>query len=205
MTKDLSANELDLRVQAYLNHFDIEPLMSHFELVGDGQKQELRNKTQIGDHLYYQWLSCLMRSVKPKQVVELGAAAGISTIAMATQLNKEAKLYSVDIDPNIAWKWMRYEYPQVTKILGDDLDMSIWPKEVDLKKTDVWFIDTLHEGKQLESELKLYSPFFKKGAIVILDDIRITEDMYKVWNDIKYDKCENTHPCHFSGFGLFVT
>ncbi len=203
MTKDLSANELDLEVHKYLNQFDIGPLMDHFKLLGDGQLLEVQNKTE-NSHLYYQWLSCLMRVLKPKQVVELGAAAGISTIAMATQLDKDSKLYSVDIDPSIAWKWMSYEYPQVTKILGDDLDMSIWPKEVDLKKTDIWFFDTLHEKEQLQKEFDLYTPFFKKGTVVVVDDIRLNDGLFEIWNSLPYDKCENTNPCHYSGFGFFI-
>lgn len=198
---NVTANELDLEVHKYLNNFDVYPLEDHLSLVGDGQKLEVFDKTGQ-PQLYYQWLACLMRLLKPKQVVELGAAAGISTIMMASQLPKDSKLYSVDIDPDLAWKWMKYEYPQVVKILGDDLDMSLW-KEVDLKKTDVWFIDTLHTGEQLKKEFELYTPYFKKGAVVVLDDIRMDE-LKPVWDALPYDKCETTNPNHYSGFGHFI-
>ena len=200
---NVSANELDLKVQECLTHFDIGSFMHHFDLVAEGQKLEILNQNERGQNLYYQWLSCLIKVVNPKQIVELGPASGISTIAMATQLDKDAKLYSVDIDKSLAWKWMKYDYPQVTKILGDDLDIKIWPKKVDLSKTDIWFIDTLHTKEQLEKEIKLYSPFFKKGAIVVLDDIRM-EGLWDVWNSLLYDKCETTFPNHWSGFGHFV-
>lgn len=213
---NVSANELDIKVQEALTHFDIGSLMHHFDLVGEGQKLELLNKNERGQNLYYQWLACLMKVVEPKQVVELGPAAGISTIAMATQLDKDVKLYSVDIDESLAWKWMKYDYPQVVKILGDDLDLKVWnlPVEikensarargyVDLKKTDVWFIDTLHTKEQLTKEIELYSPFFKKGAVVVLDDIRM-EGLWDVWQSLSYDKCETTFPNHYSGFGHFV-
>ena len=200
---DVSANELDLKVQEYLKHFDVEPLMPHLELVGDGQKLEVKNQNPTGQNLYYQWLACLMRVVKPKQVVELGPAGGISTIMMALQIPKDSKLYSVDIDKEIAWKWMKYDYPQVIKILGDDLDMKIWPKDCDLKATDIFFIDTLHTKDQLTKELELYTPFFKKGAIVVLDDIRLPE-MWEVWEGLLYDKRETSNPNHYSGFGHFI-
>lgn len=199
----VSANELDIKVQESLRYFDIGSLMHHFDLVGEGQRLEVLNQNQRGQNLYYQWLACLMKVVTPKQVVELGPASGISTIAMATQLDTDAKLYSVDIDESLAWKWMKYDYPQVTKILGDDLDMEIWSKNVDLKKTDVWFMDTLHTKEQLAKEVELYSPFFKEGAIVVLDDIRM-EGLWDVWNSLPYDKCETTFPNHYSGFGHFV-
>lgn len=203
MTKDFSANELDLEVQKQLNHFDVYPLMKDMELVGDGQKLEVLNQNPQGQNLYYQWLACLIRLVKPSQVVELGPAAGISTIMMATQMKKDAKLYSVDIDRDLAWKWLKFDYVQLRKILGDDLDMNIWPKDCDLSKTDIWFIDTLHTAEQLKKEIELYKKFWKKGTIVVLDDIRLPE-LWPVWESLPYDKCETTSPNHYSGFGHFI-
>lgn len=204
MTKDLSSNELDLKVQELLHHFDVQPLLPHLELVGQGQILEVLNENPTGQNKYYQWLSCLMRLLKPKQVVELGPAAGISTIMMATQLPKDSKLYSVDIDRDLAWKWMKYDYPQVHKILGDDLDQQIWGIDIEkLSDTDVWFMDTLHTTEQITKEMKLYSKFFKKGAVVVWDDIRMPE-IWPVWDKLKYDKCETTFPNHYTGFGHFI-
>lgn len=202
--KTMTANELDLLVHKYLDHFDPYSLFPHLEMVREDHKLEILNQSTQGQSLYYQWLSCLVRAVNPKQVVELGSAAGISTIMMVTQLNKDAKLYSVDIDESIAWKWIARDYPQLIKILGDDLDMGIWPKEVDLKKTDVWFLDTLYTADQLQKEIDLYSKFWKKGAVVVLDDIRLP-GLWKIWEKLPYDKYETTQPNHFSGFGHFIT
>lgn len=204
MIKDLwTANELDIKVQEYLKHFDAHPLLPHLEMVGQGQIDEVLDVNPTGPNKYYQWLACLMRVVKPSQVVELGPAAGISTIMMATQLPITSKLYSVDIDKDLAWKWMKYDYVQVEKILGDDLDLSIYPKELKLKDTDIFFLDTLHTTEQITKELKLYKPYFKKGAIVVLDDIRMPE-LYPIWESLPYDKCETTYPNHYTGFGHFV-
>lgn len=203
MTKDLSANELDIQVMDLVRDFDVNSLIPHLELVGEGQKLEVLNQNTRGENLYYQWLACLVRLLKPKQIVELGPAAGISTIMMATQKDVDCKLYSVDIDESLAWKWMKYEYAGLVKILGDDLDMSIWPKDVDLSKTDLWFMDTLHTKEQLQKEIDLYSKFWKKGTVVVLDDIRM-EGLWDIWQALPYDKCETTHPNHYSGFGHFI-
>lgn len=197
----MTANELDIKVMELVREYDVTPVLSHMELVGSGQIAEVKNESDRGQSLYYQWLACLIKLLKPKQVVELGSAAGISTIMMATELSKDSVLYSVDIDPEIAWKWMSRDYPQVVKILGDDLDLSIFPKDCDLSQTDIWFIDSLHTEEQLRVELKLYTPFFKKGAVLVFDDIRIP-GLDKVWAELPYDKHENTNPCHFSGFGV---
>lgn len=198
-TIDLSANELDKKVFELVRDYDVNTIADHLTAINPAHlENEVKNGN--GQNLYYQWLACLVRLIKPKQVVELGAASGISTIMMATELDKDAKLYSVDNDPTIAWKWMAKDYPQVEKILGDDLDMSIW-KDIDLSKTDLWFIDTLHVARQLKREVELYSPYWKKGAIVVFDDIRLNE-LWLIWDSFIYDKCENTNPCHYSGFGF---
>lgn len=200
----MNANELDKKVMEFVQRYDVNPVLQHMGLVGSGQILEVKNENGR-PNLYLQWLACLIRLLKPKQVVELGAAAGISTIMMATELDKDAKLYSVDNDPEIAWKWMDKEYPQVIKILGDDLDPNIWVNiDVDLSKTDVWFIDSLHTEEQLRAELALYSSRFKKGAILVFDDIHINSGMEKVWNELPYDKQDITNPCHYSGFGVAI-
>lgn len=197
----MTSNDLDKAVKELLDKYDVGELDRYFSLIGSGQINEIYNRSG-NSHLYYQWLACLVKLLKPKQVVELGAAAGISTIMMAAYMPKDSKLYSVDIDPS-AWKWMNYEFPSVIKILGDDLDLAIYPKECDLNKTDIWFIDSLHEEAQLRKEIELYKPYFKKGAVVVLDDIRLP-GLDTVWNELSYDKCETTNPNHYSGFGHFI-
>ena len=198
----LDSKTLNEEVLKLVKDYDLEKIMPDLELVGDGQKEEVKN-TSGKPNLYYQWLACLVRLLKPKQIVELGAASGISTLMMASEMLPDSKLYSVDIDPTIAWKWMKKDYPQVEKILGDDLNMAIWPGYVDLGKTDLWFIDSLHTKTQLTKELEMYKPYFKRGAIVVLDDVRLP-GLDEVWESLKYDKCETTEFNHYSGFGHFI-
>lgn len=210
-----TANELDKAVMELVREYDVTPVLEHMNLVAEGQFKEVQN-TNDRQNLYYQWLACLIRLLKPKQVIELGAAAGISTMMMATELDKDAKLYSVDNDPQIAWKWMSREYPQVVKILGDTRDIDIWlvtlsvsehgsaKTFLDLKHTDIWFFDSLHTEEQLRAELELYKPYFKKGAVLVFDDIHINPGMEKVWNELEYDKHDISNPCHWSGFGVAV-
>jgi len=207
----MTANELDMKIMDLVHKYDVIPVLQHMNLVAEGQILEVKNENDR-TNLYYQWLACLIKLLKPQQVVELGAAAGISTIMMATELPKDSKLYSVDNDPEIAWKWMSRDYSQVLKIMGDTRDMEIWKMAevhteeglIELLKTDVWFFDSLHTEEQLRAELELYTPFFKKGAVLVFDDIHINPGMEKVWNELPYDKQDISTPCHWSGFGLCV-
>lgn len=202
MTKDLiidlPTSKIDRNVRSILENYHVRDIADHLAGVSPAHvANEVENGN--GSNLYYQYLACLVRFLKPRQVVELGAASGISTIMIATELSKDAKFYSVDNDPNIAWKWMTKDYPQLTKILGDDLDMDIW-KGVDLGKTDLFFFDTLHVKSQLEKEIELYSPYWKKGTIVLFDDIKMSE-LRGTWEALPYDKFEDDK-LHYSGFGF---
>lgn len=197
----LTPADLNNKVLTEVFKNDISEVDSHLGLVASGQYAEVYNRTGQWN-LYYQWLFRLVQITKPKQIVELGAAAGISTLLMAVA-SPESKIYSVDYDPQ-AWRWMKEDYPNVVKILGDTRDMNIWPKDVDLGKTDLWFFDSEHLFEVLNKEVELYKPFWKKDAIVVFDDIHLNEGMEKVWNSLDYPKCDNTNPCHYSGFGFLI-
>ena len=199
----MTSSELHEAVLTKLETFDVDKYREHFVLVGEGQKNEIYNISGRNNK-YYQYLFCLNELLKPKQEIEIGAAAGISTILMCLSLPKESVFYSVDIDP-MSWRWMNADYPQLVKLLGSSTDMNIWPKGVDLSKTNVWFMDSLHEEQQLRAEVELYKPFWKKGTVILFDDIHLNDGMERVWNDLNGDKLDISDPCHYSGFGLLMT
>jgi cephalosporin hydroxylase len=203
----LTANELDKKVHQYLQFFDVGSVIKALSKVPEGQLLEVKNQTGQ-PNLYYQYLACLVRYLKPKQVVELGASIGVSTIMIATQLDDDAKFYSVDDASDYKegmkdWEAIDREYPQLIKVIGNDLDLSIYPPNFDISKTELLFIDTAHYGGQLMRELTAYGPKVPKGCVILLDDIR-ANDMYGVWEAIKEDKIELTYPCHYSGFGMLI-
>jgi len=203
----LTPNDLDKKVHEYLHYFDPNSLLPFLVKVPDGQRLEVLNKTGQAN-LYYQYLACLVRFLKPKQVIELGASIGLSAIMILTQLEKDAKLYSVDDASDYEegmkdWEAIDRDYPQLIKVIGNDLDLSIYPKDFDIGKTDLVFIDTIHFGGQLMKELNLYMPLLPKGCVILIDDIRLN-DMFVVWEAIQDDKIEITNPCHYSGFGMVI-
>lgn len=127
---------------------------------------------------------------------------GVWSVCVLYALNPNSKLYSITLpEGGLEFSFVADTYPNFFPIVGDDLNLSLWPKGLDLSATDLWFIDSEHTEKQLRAELKLYSPFFKKRALVLFDDIRMPE-LWRVWQELPYDKVELTNPCHYSGFGM---
>jgi hypothetical protein len=173
-------------------------IMPAFRKANEGAVEDFLN---TNGNAYYQWDMCLSEVINPKQIVELGGAMGIWDIAMLYQIPKETQLYSITLaEYGLEFSYIADNYPNFHPIIGDDLDIKNW-KGVDLTKTDLWFFDSLHTHDQLEKELKLYTPFFHKGTILLFDDIHMPE-LEDIWDKLIYPKWDLTDPCHYSGYGI---
>lgn len=204
----VTAKEVFDKGMERLKTFKVESLMPALRMANEGAIDDVLN---INGSAYYQWMACLVDTMKPKQVVELGGAMGVGTIMLLHYLPADSRLYSITLpERGLEFSYIVDVYPNLVRVLGDDLDLGNWPPACDLSGTDLLFIDTVHEGDQLKKELDLYLPFLKKEAIVLLDDIHINESMEAVWQDIKLGKYkissyyDGTSPLHYSGFGIGV-
>lgn len=187
-----------------LKTFDVHPLLPALRFANDGAVNDVMN---INGCANYQWIIGVVDALKPKQVVELGGAMGVWSLCVLHTLPSKSHLYSITLEEHgLEFSYIRDSYPNFTPIVGDDLNMDNW-KGVDLKKTDIWYFDSLHTPEHLRKELELYSPYFKKGCLIIFDDIRSFE-LFPVWIDImggKYGTMtyyEATEPLHWTGYGL---
>ena len=161
---------------------------------------ELRKTVQdtvliLSTDTYLDLLRHLVRVLNPAQIVEFGANKGLSAAMMMDFL--KGHIYSVDVNPN-AWEFL-CNHPMLTKVVGNDNDINIWKDiEADLGKTDLWYIDSWHDDEHVFKTLEVYSSYFKKGAILVFDDI-VT--IPKVWAELPYDKIDLS-PHHYPGFGI---
>lgn len=140
---------------------------------------------------YYQYLACAVRVLKAKQVFEIGADRGASTIMMASE---GAKVYSVDI--RNGWEYVKAQ-KNIHKLVGDSCDYK-WTGEFDFNKTKLWIIDGLHTYDQVKKELETYQKYFKTGDVVILDD---TQQIGNIMNEIHMDKMVSVD-IHGNGVGV---
>lgn len=154
---------------------------------------------------YYKYLAKMMKALKPNQVCELGSAAGTADLMMLSTLPKDSMLYALTIpEPEGEFRFIKEEYPNLTMIRGNSLHLNDW-NDVDISNTDIWFFDTDHQYALIHAELELYDLYFKKGALVLLDDIHLNPGMERAWNEIKYPKLElnDLHTYKNTGYGMF--
>lgn len=180
--------------------YDISSTLPALRGLNEGAMQDVLN---INGNRYYQWSVSLVDLIKPKQIVELGGAMGVWDLMILNGPEQDFQLYSITLPENgLEFLYVLDKYSNFHPIVGNDLDMDNW-KDVDLNKTDLWFFDSEHTAIQLEAELAMYRQFFKKGAILLFDDIRHSE-LWPIWRELPYDKYECTNPLHYSGFGVAV-
>jgi len=156
---------------------------------------------------YYKYLAKMMKALKPKQVVELGSAAGTGDLMILSTLPKDSMLYALTIpEPEGEWRFIKEEYPNLTMIRGNSLELNNW-NNVDLYATDILFLDTDHQYGLFTAEMDLYSPLLKEGAIFLFDDIRINNGMSRAWEEMKWDKLEllDLHTYKNTGFGMAIS
>jgi len=155
---------------------------------------------------YYKYLPLVVAETEPKQVIELGSAAGTSALMMLSHMPEDSLLVACSIpEPEGEFRFIKDDFHNLKLITGNDLDLSVWG-DLDLSKTDIWFFDTDHTYEQVHAELELYDEFFKPGCLVFLDDINLNEGMRKAWREIEYPKLElpSWHTYKETGFGVFT-
>lgn len=202
MNQHQSAKELFETVKPLWEKYDLKQAEPYLKGLSPGSRNDLENKTESG---YYQFLPVLVEYLKPKIIVELGGAMGASALMMLSTLPRESLLYSITLEEHgLQFSFVKEKYAQFVPIVGDDLILENWPKDLILQDTDLWFFDSLHTYDQLHSEIELYKPFFKKGAVILVDDIKLSNEMFKAWLEFPGDKFDASVYLHYSGFGIVV-
>lgn len=182
-----------------LKTFNVAPYLPALRAANSGALEDVMNVNGCAN---YQFIPGLVELLKPSQIVELGGAMGVWDLMVLNGPYQDFDLWSITLaEHGLEYSYVVDKYPNFHPVIGDDLDLNNWPKELDLNKTDLYYYDSLHTEKQLRDELKLYSPFHKKGSILIFDDIRMDE-IWPVWKDLPYEKIEITDPCHYTGYGI---
>ena len=159
-----------------------------------------------GEH--YRLLAAIVRVLKPKLVIEIGTASGLSALALKKFLDKDAKLITFDIIP-----WT--DFSDTVFRSEDFLDGNLLQQCVDLRDPAVvnYFKPTLEDAEIIFIDAakdgvgeylfwnNLSALNFKSPPLLIFDDIRLW-NMLKFWRSITMPKLDLTSFGHWSGTGI---
>ena len=153
------------------------------------------------DRAAYNWyLYELVRRTEPKIVVELGTLLGGSCICMLQGLPATSEIYTLDLTVYPQDCLFRLEDPRLHRLCADTTNPSTPKKWVGSAHIDFLYIDTNHTYEQLSKEWGIWSPYLASRALVAFDDIHVNSGMSKFWEELQYEKVEDSN-LHHSGFG----
>jgi predicted O-methyltransferase YrrM len=137
------------------------------------------SRGKYGDLLYR-----LCAYYKPVSILEFGTSIGIGSIHMHSG-NREAEITTVEGCPETYQKALKtFELARAQNISAINSTFDEFLKNYQGKPFDLIFIDGHHDGQALLSYLNALKPFSHNDTILILDDIRWSESMFKAWKQI---------------------
>jgi hypothetical protein len=165
-----------------------------------------------GEH--YRLLAAICSLTRPKTVVEIGTASGLSALALLSALPVSSRLVSFDILPwdykgPEAWggetllRSDDFSDGRLSHAVGDLSNPATFALHRDLlTRTELFFVDGPKDGifERVLLE-RLGTLQFASPPIVVFDDIKLW-NMLKIWNDVTRPKLDVTSFGHWSGTGL---
>ena len=138
----------------------VQELAENNYLPVDVGARDIRDKKSCAN---YCWFPGFIELLKPQQVIELGSAMGVGSICILSSSYKDFDFYGITLKENgLEFCYVNKDkYSNFHPLVGDYMDLSVWPKGLKLNQTDLWYIDGLHEEDHLRAEFDLYKPFFK--------------------------------------------
>jgi len=132
----------------------------------------------------------LVNHFQPHVMLELGTSVGISSMYIA-QANPKGTLYTIEGDEavfGIAQKrFQEMNLANIKSICGTfETELPHLAKEV--SSFDFVFIDGDHNGTKLLQYFDVILPKLNSNSIVVVDDIRWSEDMEEAWREMKANK-----------------
>jgi len=124
----------------------------------------------LSGHLQGQLLKMISHMVRPQNILEIGTYTGYSAICLAQGLNKDGKIYTIDINDEIEEFTTKYIEKSglsdnIEFLIGDALDII---PELDVA-FDMVFIDA--DKRHYLAYYKLVFDKIRPGGFIIADDI----------------------------------
>lgn len=135
-------------------------------------------------------LSQLVEMVQPSTCIELGTALGLST-AYLSRAMPNGLIHSFEGIPDLckiaADTWEKLACENINLVSGD-IDEHLPKLLHQVKKVNFVIIDANHTSDALLRYFHWIKPHLSPGAVLYIDDIRWSLEMYDAWQKVTKDK-----------------
>lgn len=128
----------------------------------------------VSGHLQGRFLSMISKMIKPKNILEVGAFTGYSTICLAEGLDEQGEIYTIERNKDLEHIINKY----LKKARLDDKINIIWGEALNILNSfnidkkqyfDLVFIDA--DKKNYLNYYKLALPLVKNGGYIAIDNM----------------------------------
>jgi predicted O-methyltransferase YrrM len=165
--------------------------MSRYNLISNLEYQQYFTETSSKEH--YRLLTYISNQFNGESFIDIGTLKGCSALALSTNLSN--KVYSF----NLSEQKELNTIPENCEFILDDISNGLYDELI--LNSKIILLDTFHDGT---FELKFYNHLksINYKGYLLLDDIKLNNEMVEFWNQIELEKQDLTHIGHASGTGV---
>lgn len=142
---------------------------------------------------HYKLIAYISTLFNMSNLIDIGTYKGNSSLAMAYNLSNTVHSFDIEDLKDL------HQYHNNTIYYLDNILNPAY-KELILSSPFI-VVDTYHDGV-FETEFHSYLKLIKWQGYLMLDDIKLNQEMMDYWNSIQEEKYDISHIGHWSGTGL---
>lgn len=142
---------------------------------------------------HYRLLTHLSNNISNSTLIDIGTLKGSSALALS--VNQTNIVYSFNLSNELELGLLPNN---VNFIIDDIINEKYKPIILESK---IILLDTFHDGT-FEKTFFNYLKEIKYKGILLLDDIKLNNEMIEFWDSINEDKSDITHIGHITGTGV---
>jgi hypothetical protein len=157
---------------------------------------------------HYRLLAAFVEVLRPRVVVEIGTARGLSFLAMAARAAADTRIVTYDVVPverlgGLLGPADLYA-PLREQRVGDLANESFFASQADVfADCDLLFLDGPKDGRfEYRFWARLEEVGLKRGCLCVVDDIRLAT-MLRFWDTLRHPRLDLISFGHHTGTGVF--
>ncbi len=145
------------------------------------------NEVRIAHRLAV-FVAHLARQLRPGLIVEIGTAFGVSGMYWVSALEELGAGRFVTFEPN--GEWRRIAERNISAISGravlvdGTFEGTAAAAGIAEGSIDILSIDAIHTSEAVAGQLEIAAPLLGEKAVVLIDDIKFSPEMYEYWRTI---------------------
>lgn len=150
-------------------------------------RQRAPNDVRVA-HRTAVFLAHLARHVRPRLIVEIGAAFGVSGMYWVSALEENGMGEFITFEPNAAWRQIAERnigmLSSRARVMEGTFEDRVSAAGIAAASIDILSIDAIHTPEAISGQLEIAAPLLSRRAIILIDDINFSTDMCKFWREI---------------------